>query len=142
MNPEERIKEIIEVVRKSDGAVDKDWLIEVLTAPVFSEWQNRRLEARLRAAQEELKVTDETLDRVIESETEYVLENIRLISALRNLVYRLDEIINHKDFISIFHVAQIHGAPYNGPVVTAELTYAKELLKKVDPDYKDGGESA
>lgn len=142
MSPEERIEEIVKVIKQTDE-VDKDWLLGVLTAPIFfNERLTKRLAAKLKAAREELKVSDETLDTFIEMDTEATLENIRLTAALRNLVSKLDEITEHKAFTSVFHIAQIHGAPYDGPTFTAELTHARELLEELDPDYSKEEENA
>lgn len=57
--------------------------------------------------------------------------------ALRALYARLDEITRHPSYQSVFTLAQVHGAPYQGPQWGTEVEQARAALAAFDADAEE-----
>lgn len=56
------------------------------------------------------------------------IEENELLAAARALADKLDEIVKHPSYLTVFTIAATHGVPYYGPNYEMELKRLRELI--------------
>lgn len=90
----------------------------------------------------ELLSPDENL-KLYKKEMAPILEKVydrqyRFMAAVRELIKKIDEVDNSKEYRSVWASYYVHGGNYTGPQYGEEIKKVKEILDEIDGKAKKG----